>query len=559
MCDNRLWTIFGFVLILTATLSGYLFRVQVMEGSEWKAQARGQQLFFEQTKGERGNIYMQGANGEQVLAATNRILYHVYISPRELRGGDHQKLAMTFAEVLDIEKEDILERLEKDNSFEVLKRDLTPEDLEKVRGVSGLHVTFEARRRYPEEQLASHILGFVGGEGVGQYGVEQYYENTISGGEGVREGLRSGWGSFVKSDSTQRGEDVVLTIDYNIQHFVEGSLEKAVESLNATGGSVLVGDPKTGEILAMANYPTFNPNRYSEISSENFNVFKNPAIQTTFEPGSVFKPITMAIALDRDAVKPEDTYYDSGEVRIHGRVVRNYDRRSYGEVTMSGILERSINTGIVYVKDQVGNEVFLDYLKKFGFFEKTGIDLHGEIHSPNRSFLEGHDINFATASYGQGIEITSMQLFKAFSAIANGGIPSNPHIVKKNIERSNILPEERIISPTASFLVTEMMVNTINDGFGSTAKVPGYHIAGKTGTAQVPWSKLGLPGSGYSDRTIQGFIGYAPAFDPEFVILVKIDNPYTRSAGASAAPVFREVAEYILEYKKIPYDYDPEK
>jgi stage V sporulation protein D (sporulation-specific penicillin-binding protein) len=552
MCDKRLWVILIFIIVLTGTISWCLFRVQIIQGAEWKAQARGQQVFFEQTQGERGSIYLQGIDGNTVPAAVNRRIYHAYISPRELRGEDKDEIASLFSEVFQIEKEIVIEKLEKDNSFEFLKKDLTPEELEEVKKTKGIHLTLEIVRDYPEKELASHILGFVGGEKVGQYGVEQYYEEAISGKFGVKEGQKNGWGSFITNDSTQRGEDIILTIDYNIQHFTEKSLENAIERVSATRGTVLVGDPKTGEILALANYPNFDPNNYSNVPEGNFHVFKNSAIQEAFEPGSVFKPITMAVALDMGVVNPEETYYDTGEYRVHGRKISNYDKRSYGLVTMTEILEKSVNTGIAHVQNKIGNDNFLRYLNLFGIFEKTNIDLHGEVCSPNKSFLEGHDVNFATASYGQGIEVTMIQLFKAFSVLANGGMPVDPHIVKKE----KYFSKDRVISSTAAFLVTEMMVSTIERGFGKSAKVPGYHIAGKTGTAQVTWSKLGLPGSGYSDRTIQGFVGYAPAFDPQFIILVKLEQPQTRSADTSAAPVFREIAEYILDYKKIPHDYE---
>lgn len=559
MCDKRLWVIFSFVIILTGVLSWSLFYVQIIQGAEWKAQARGQQVFFEQTQGERGNFYIEGNNGELIPLATNKNIYHAHISPKELRKESDEEIASLFSKILSIEKELVLEKLKKDSSFEFLKKNITVEELEDVKKTKGLHITVETIRNYPEKELASHVLGFVGGEKTGQYGVEQYYEEIVSGKSGVREGLKSRWGSFIFNDSTQRGEDIVLTIDYNIQHFTEKALEDAVKRVNATRGTVLVGNPKNGEILALANYPTFDPNRYSEVPENKFYLFKNPAVQETFEPGSVFKPLTMAAALDKGVINPEDTYFDTGEFKIKGKVIGNYDKRNYGLVTMTKILERSINTGIVYVKNKIGNDTFLKYLNAFGFFEKTGIDLNGEVFSENKSFLEGHEINFATAAYGQGIEVTIVQLFKAFCVLANGGIPVDPHIVKKEKEESDVLPKERVISSAAASLVTEMMVSTIDHGFGNTAKVPGYHIAGKTGTAQVTWSKLGLPGAGYSDKTIQAFIGYAPAFNPEFLILIKLEQPQTRSAEVSAAPVFKEIATYILEYKKIPYDYEIEQ
>ncbi len=552
MCDRRLWFVFIIFFIITGVISWRLFVLQVAEGGSWKAQARGQQSIFEQVQGERGSIYITGINDNLIPVAVNKTKHYAYISPRELRGREESKedLAVLFSDILGIEKEFVMERIERDSSYEILKKDLEVEDIKKIREKSGIHEGRKIVREYPENDLAAHIIGFLGGQGKGQYGVEQYYNETIGGKVGIREGIRSGWGSFITSDSTQSGDDIILTIDHNIQYFVERTLKEAVENLNGTGGTVIVGDPSDGRIIAMANYPSFDVNNYSK---EDQSIFKNSAVQKTYEPGSVFKPITMSIALEKEAVSPEDTYQDIGKKQIHGRVIRNYDRRSYGLVTMTEILEKSINTGIVYVKDQVGNETFLEYLYRFKFFEKTGIDLHGEIYSPNRSFLEGRDANFATASYGHGIEITPIQLFRAFCVLANGGEMIEPYVVKKEEEETHF--RERVISPQAALLTTEMMVSTIEQGFGSEANVPGYHIAGKTGTAQIPWSKLGINKAGYSNKTIQGFVGYAPAFDPRFVMVVKIDQPYTRSAGASAAPVFKKIAEYIFEYKKIPHDY----
>ncbi len=554
MCNKRLCVVLLVIIAVAGVFSWRLFVLQVEEGGMWKARAQGQQKEIVQLQGNRGNIYLNGVNNEPVLVATNKKVYHAYISPRELkfRGEDKEKLARDFADVLQVEEEEVLQRMQRDSAYEVLKRNLSDETGEIVRKTDGIHLQEEVTRHYPEERLASHVLGFVGGENKGQYGVEQYYEDILKGKAGIREGLKNPLGSlFITRDSTRSGESISLTIDYNVQYFVEQRLKEAVERIGAKEGIVLVGDPRDGKILAMANYPDFNPNLYPE---EETKIFKNMAIQESFEPGSVFKPLTMAIALSEEAVSPNDTFYDTGEKRIHGRVLRNYDRRSYGEVDMSRILENSINTGIIYVKDQVGNEKFLQYLYDFGLFEHTGVDLHGEVFSSNMGFLEGHEVNFATASYGHGIETTAIQLLRAFFVLANGGEMVEPHIVEREEEHEG--ERNRIISEEASFLVTEMMVNTIEEGFGRTARVPGYYIAGKTGTAQIPWSSLGISKRGYSNETIQGFIGFAPAFDPEFVILVQFIQPQTRTAELSAAPVFKEVAEFLFEYKKIPFDYE---
>ncbi len=555
MNDNRLWLVFVFFVVVSGVLCWRLFCLQIIEGSKWKAQAQGQQRLFTQTKGERGNIYIKSINSQFVPAAVNRNRYHAFISPRDLRTAgkfeefNKEDFINRVKEILEIDKDIILEKIEKDNAYEVLKRNITEEELEKLSEIDGIHIDEETSRYYPEGELAAHVIGFVGGEGVGQYGVEQFYENVIGGKIGTREGIKNRWGALITKDSAKPGSDLHLTIDYNIQHFVERKLEEAQERFDVEGGTIIVGDPKTGEILALANFPTFDLNNYRQ---SNTDIFRNSAIQQTFEPGSIFKSITMAIALEEGVVNPNDTYNDLGFVRIHGRTLRNYGERSYGEVDMTEIIKYSINTGIVYVKDQIGNDTFVRYLEDFEFFTPTAIDLHGEVYSPNKNFFEGHDVNYATASFGQGIEMTSMQILKAFSVLANGGKLVQPHINSNFSEKKE---DRRILSSEATDLITKMMIETVNDGFGHRAKIDGYYTAGKTGTAQVPWSKLGIRRSGYSDKTIQAFAGYAPAYDPEFVMIVKLDNPYTRSAEASAAPIFQEIGEYILNYKKIPHDY----
>lgn len=555
MCNKRLWIIFFFSFAISTFIIYRLFILQVVETGKWQATAHGQQKVLQTTTGERGGIYLTSINGNKIPVAINSSVYYAFIEPRKIEEEKKEELIITLSEILDIEEEVLSLKLGKDNTYEVLKRNLEEQEVLALREVEDVHLRRDFVRSYPEGELAAHVVGFVGGEGVGQYGVEQYYEQELRGEEGIREGMKIFNRNFILADSTQSGEDIELTIDYNIQHFTEGELKRAVERTNAEGGLVVVGDPSTGEIIAIASYPTFDVNRYSEVDSS---VMRNSALQETFEPGSVFKPITMVIALDRGVIKSDDTFQDVGVAYIRSQPIYNYNRRAYGLVTMTEVMEKSINTGMVHVKDKIGNQTFLEYLEKFKLFEPTGIDLHGEVYSLNKNVKAGYEMNFATASYGQGIELNAIQIFRSFSVFANGGRIINPFVLKK--EREENEEGERIISPSSASLVTDMLVSTVERGFGSTAKVPGYHIAGKTGTAQVAWSKVGINQRGYMPgRTIQGFAGYAPAYNPEFVIFVKLDFPQTRSAEVSAAPVFREIAKYIFEYKRIPHDYDIEE
>lgn len=358
---------------------------------------------------------------------------------------------------------------------------------------------------------------------------------------------------------SNKGSDIFLTIDYNIQFQAERLLEKAKEDLDIEGGLITVIEPSSGKIFALANFPNFDPNDYSK--ADDFQIFQNSAIQRFYEPGSVFKPITMASALNEGKITPQTTYIDKGMLSIGGYNIYNFAKRTYGEKTMTEVLENSINTGAVFAERQLGNELFLDYLTKFGFFDPTGIDLQGEVSSENREFKKGYEVNFATASYGQGIQITPIQLVRAFCAIANGGKLVRPYIVEKVskegkvIETKPELSEHSVISSKTVSQLTAMMVSVIEKGFSQKAKIPHYYIAGKTGTSQVSFSSLDIDKKGYSDKTWQSFIGFAPAFDARFLILIKLDNPKASTAEYSAVPIFHELARYIINYLEIPPDY----
>ena len=362
----------------------------------------------------------------------------------------------------------------------------------------------------------------------------------------------------------KKGDDLFLSINYNIQFKAEELLRNAKENQDIKDGEIIVVDPTTGKILAMASLSNFNPNRYEKYAqNKNLSVFKNKSTQELFEPGSVFKPITMASAIEEKKITPETTYKDPGVLEIDGFPIYNYNHRVYsGDLTMTNVLEKSINTGAVFAQKQLGGNLFIKYMDKFGFFQKTKIDLQ-ETFSINENVKTKREVNLATAAFGQGIVITPIQLIKAYSAIANGGYLVTPHVVDKIINSDNktIYPYEKntgkqVISGKTSSQIVSMLVSVVENGFGKAARVPGYFIAGKTGTSQVSYGSLGQNRSGYSDETIQSFIGFAPAFNPRFLILVKLDNPKTRTAEYSAIPVFQELAEYIIRQFQIPLDYE---
>ena len=535
---------------------GRLFYFQIMESDYWKALAQGQQIFFTEIQGERGEVYLSGQDGETHPLAVNRSWELIYLVPTEIHKNQENKeeISRTLSDILEIDESYILQRINREESmYERIKTRLTPEEVRllKKEQIPGVYIEKENVRYYPQENLASHVVGFVGGENQGQYGIEGHFNNILRGTSAYQEGEKWPKGYLIGRilEPPKKGENIILTIDYNIQFMAEKILKETGESLDIEGGTVLVGDPHTGKILALANYPNFNPNHYS--GEKDLKRFKNQAIQSIFEPGSMFKSITLAIALEEGKITPQTTYVDQGFVQIGGYTLRNYAQRTWGKQTMTEVLEKSINTGVVFAQRLIGNDIFTKYLEKFEFFEPTGIELQGEVSSQNLSFKRGYEVNYANASFGQGIEVTSIQLFKAFSALANGGKLIDPYIIEGN-DRSH--HARRIISPGTSSTITSMMISVTENGFAKTAQVPGYYVAGKTGTAQISWSALGINKRGYSDKTIQGFVGYAPAMDPAFVILIKLDNPKARTAEYSAAPIFSKLAKYILDYYQIPPD-----
>ena len=548
----RINLISAFFLLFLAVILSRLIYLQIISYQYWRALAKGQQKIFVTLQGKRGEIFFQ----DKTPLAVNRNFYLVYAAPNEIK--KPEETADSLSQILNLDKNLILEKIKEDSFYEVIKRKISEKEISDLKNLNlpGIYLGQNAGRFYPYENLVSKVSGFVGGDGEGQYGIEGYYEDILKGKEEFFEKEKGPGGYLINSDkSIVKGTDIVLTINYDIQFLAEKLLEKAKEDLNIEEGEIIVISPNSGKILALANFPNYNPNQYSEV--EDLGIFQNSASQKLFEPGSVFKPITMAAALDQEKITPQTTYVDEGKVKIGGYTIYNYDERVWGQRTMTEVLEKSINTGAVFAERQIDHQIFLDYIEKFGFFEPTGIDLQGEVFSTNSNLKKGYEVNFATASFGQGIEITSMQLVRAFSAIANGGRLIKPYLVESLAENSLKNDEKPIISQKTVSQLTAMMVSVIENGFGKAARIPGYYIAGKTGTAQISWSALRVDKTGYSEETIQSFVGFAPAFDPQFLILIKLKNPETKTAEYSAVPIFKELAKYIIDLWQIPPDYAP--
>lgn len=513
--------IVSLIIIFSLILISRLFFLQIFKGNYYRALSFGLHNSFSENMQKRGEIFFQ--TGEPL--ALNREYSFVFALPKKI--SDKEKTIQVLSEILNLDENFISEKLEEQNSFSVIKRKLSSDEVEKLKKIKldGIFVETETIRYYPQENLASNIIGFVDTEGNGQYGIEGYFDETL-----------------------KQGQDLILTLDYRVQFEAEKLLKKAKEGLEIEGGQIVVAEPTSGKILAMANFPNFNPNSYQDFA-KTLEIFKNPVTQNLFEPGSVFKPMTMAAAIEEGKITPQTTYQDSGEIRINGWIIRNYDNRVYpGNITMTEVLEKSINTGAVFAQRQIEKSVFFDYLKKFGFFEKAGIDLP-EVFSENKELNQMREINFATVSFGQGIAITPIQLVRAYCAIANGGKLVTPYLVE-NIQRKTEI--RKVISQKTASQLTSMLISVVENGYGKRAKIPGYFVAGKTGTSLQP--KIGQ--AGYSEKTWQTFVGFFPAFNPKILILVKLDNPKTKTAEYSAVPIFHDLADYIIRLYQIPPDYE---
>ncbi len=458
----------------------------------------------------------------------------------------------------------LVERLSKeDDPYEPVLRNVPESQLNKILDLDlvGIHYVLEEARSYPEKSLGGHIFGFVAqtDEGLyGQYGLEGFFEEYLSGANGFLDIVTDIGGQWIgvgkrEFEEAQDGGDILLTVDRTIQYVACRALYDGVERYEADGGSVVIIEPSTGKVMAMCNAPDFDPNAYNEV--ESISVYNNAAIFDAYEPGSVFKPLVMAAALDVDAVTPSETYNDTGEEKIEEYTIRNSDLKAHGIQTMTQVLEESLNTGMIYVMRQMTGLVMTDYIEDFGFGTLTGIELDTEAPGTIESLYNDHEIYYATASYGQGITSTALQIAMAYGAIANGGWLMEPYIVEEKryddgtIEDSQPYAIRQVVDGNTATTISAMLVSVIENGHAGYAGVDGYYIAGKTGTAQVASSEGGYQ----EDATIATFAGFGPVEDPQFAMVVRIDHPRTTPwAADTAAPVFGEIAEFILDYLEVP-------
>ena len=552
-----------FFFLFFLALAGRLFYWQVVRAEYLQSQAENQHFRDNVIEAKRGNILFSDGS---ILASSNPS-FSLFGLPRATSKDDKVKAAYSLGKILtdeeniDVLAKDFLNKLSLDLYWISLAKNLSIEQKKEIEALNIKTLGFgESQRRfYPEGSSSAHVLGFLGqdakGGSKGYFGLEGYYDGELRGIAGTQRSERDALGlpiligSFFANE-VKDGKDLVLNIDRTVQFIVENSLKKGIEKYGAKKGSVVVMDPETGAILALAAYPAYDPLNYFDFPKE---FFKNPVVADQYEPGSTFKVLVMAAALNEDLLKP-DTKCDicSGPISLGGFVIRTWDNKYRPESTMKDVIVHSDNTGMVFTAKKLGPDKFYSYIENFGFGQPTNIDLQDE-SSPGIRPKEGwKEIDVATASFGQGIAVTPMQMVTAVSAVANGGNLMEPHIVReiKDLKKTfEIKPKiiRQVITKNTAQIIKEMMVAAVEDGEAKFTRLKDFKIAGKTGTAQIP-----VAGHYDADKTIASFVGFAPADNPKFVMLVRFDEPSSSIFGAeTAAPTFFEIARQLLLYYKI--------
>ena len=567
LLESRIIILAFFIFLFGLMIIFRLFTIQILQNSFYLAIASKNHEVYKDLFPERGSFYTK-EKGELHPLVTNRDYYLVYAEPSKIESP--KKIIDSIVSILELGEEEwkeLLVRLAKnDDPYEPIKHKVTKKQVEQIEALKleGIGFVPETYRFYPEKGIGGHIFGFVGFQGeqkIGQYGLEGYFNKELSGKSGLIRSVKDALGSLITIGprsirKAEDGVDLVLTIDRNIQFTACQKLKEFYDWYEAERGSVIIMEPKTGAIIAMCSYPDFDPEKYNEV--EDINYLNNPAIFYEYEPGSVFKTFTMAAGIDADKITPETTYEDTGELKVGPYTIRNFDNRAYGTRTMTDALAQSLNLGAAYAAEQAGKEVFRDYVKDFGFGKNTGIELATEVPGDISNLDRRGDVYYLTASYGHGISATPIQLIAGYSAIANGGVLMKPYIVAEKIMPSGesiitqIQQIRQVIKPKTATIITGMLTQVVESSYDRKAKVPGYYLAAKTGTAIIP-----APGGGYSNKTIHTIIGFGPVSNPRFAVLIRMDKIKKGPAYASDSigPLFGQISEFLLNYYQIPPDY----
>lgn len=549
-------------ILLTFGLFGRLFDIQIAKHSHYLALAQDQQRFEKVELGQRGKIYVHDSYFEPdryYPLAFDVKRFAVWAVPYNIK--DKNKTALELSPLIGVAETEIFEKINNEKLYvPPLKKGLSLDEANVIKGkrMPGVLVVPEYSRYYPEVALASHVLGFVNADGEGNYGFEGHYNHELKGSEGNIKGEKDTLGriiNLIDQHEPENGASYVLTIDRSVQYFIEKKLNEALETYQADSGTVVVIDIKTGGVVAMVSAPAYDPNNFRTVAKEKPELFINPSIAHLYEPGSIIKPLVMAAALDQGLVQPDTTEEFGASVVVDGFTIHTAEDKAFGKENMAEILQNSDNVAMVWLSEKLGKEKMHSYLSDFNLFDKTRIDLDTEEIGYTKPLKQWHDIERATISFGQGVNVTPMQMVAAYAAIANKGVYIYPHVVDKIImadgTEKNVEKREgkRVIKESTASLLTDMLVQTVDKGHAWRAGVPGFEIAGKTGTAQIAKDgkyEQSEDGLGIFNHSLAG---YGPANDPQYAMLVKLEKPKAaKYAENTAGSLFGEISGFLLNY-----------
>jgi len=561
----RIRFITGIVLAFMAVLLVRLYIVQIVHGDEYRETGEGQYVHTVRDLYKRGSIFFTTKDNEKVSAATIKSGYLLAIDPSRIE--DAEKTYAEINALLPLDHDTFIARAGKrDKTYQEIEKQVDEELADKIDALNlaGVKLYKNQWRYYPGKSLSARTVGFIGYDGdkiLGKYGLERYYNETL-----MRDSdhmsvnffaeIFSNLGELVFDSSDSLEGDIVTTIEPTVARTLDRVLDEAQAEWNSayTGGIIM--NPQTGEILALNVVPSFDLNERSGVDIE---TFRNPLTENVYEMGSIIKPLTVAAGLDAGVITPQSTYYDAGFVTLDEYTIKNYDGRGRGTVSMQEVLSQSLNTGVAHIADLLGKDRFRKYFYGLKLGSETGIDLPNEAHGLVHNLESPREVEYATASFGQGIALTPIATVRALSAIANGGVLITPHLVK-SVELTNgdehevgYADGERIFSEKTSEDITSMLVKVVDTALkGGKAKNPYYTVAAKTGTAQIADE---VNGGYYDDRYLHSFFGYFPAYDPKFLIfLYTVEPKGVKYASETLTDPFMDLVQFLINYYAIPPD-----
>ncbi|OGG50154.1 hypothetical protein A2763_00270 [Candidatus Kaiserbacteria bacterium RIFCSPHIGHO2_01_FULL_54_36] len=555
----------GFFVLLALLFIVRLYFVQIVHGAAYQDSAKVQYVQSDPDTGSRGSIYFTTKDGELVSAAVMQAGWRIAIKPDDI--ADAEGAFTQLNAIVPIDQERFFASAGKyGDPYEEIAFRVPDDAAKKIRPLSipGVLLVRDQWRFYPARELAAQTIGFVGYQGdkkVGVYGLEKEWQDTLA---QTKDGryvnpfaeIFTNIQAAVSTNPAAHEGSIVTSLEPSVQRTVEETLEKVARTYSPRVIGGIVMDPHTGEIYAMALRPAFDPNTYQ--TAANAAVFSNPLVESIYEMGSIMKPLTMAAGIDKGVVTPTTTYYDAGCIVKSGKEICNSDDVAHGVVSMQEVLNQSLNTGASFVVDKIGHTVFGEYVRSLELGKKTGIDLPNEASGRLKSIENGYDVDYASASFGQGIAVSPVEMIRALAVLANDGVLPSPHVVtaikyQSGVTRAVDVKEgPRILSASSTEAVTSMLVKALDTALvGGTLKQTHYSIAAKTGTAQIASPSGGY----YTDRFLHSFFGYFPAHDPKFIIFLFMVEPHTTQfSAATLATPFIDITKYLINYYAIPPD-----